>query len=545
MTESNTFAIQGYNLSRLLKRLEDATARLEDVTFFQEGYIQTKIDALSKGENTESSGGNGASGGSANTAAVEPQSGLLDSSVAKSESKSPKQEATEPASIVAFESLVNTYLKPLQETSEKIDPLVEKAIHHLMNAFEAQKQFLRLVAQSKKPDYGSEPFAKSLKPLNEQLLAIGDLKDNNRQSTHFAHLNAVAEGVPLLSWIGVETPASVISDFKEAAQFWTNRVLKDFKDSDTNSVVWVKQYLGIFDALIFYVKQYHLTGPSWNAQGLDFAEALDKIGSTESATNGQTSTVQKAGAGSSQPPPPPPPPPAPPASVFQGQEAAEAPKGGIDAVFGELNQGEGITKSLKKVDKSQQTHKNPELRGSSVAPATRTPPPKPKKPTTLKTKKPARKELVGNKWFIEGFENSEEPIQIEVNKDESVYIGNCSSVFIQIKGKVNAISMSETERCNVMVESSISGFDIIKSVKFAIQVEQTLPQISIDKSEDGTIYLSKDSLHAEIITSSSTSLNVNLPIGEDDDFVEFPVPEQLKHTFASGKWNSSVYEHAG
>ncbi|SCU87779.1 LAFA_0E08768g1_1 [Lachancea sp. 'fantastica'] len=537
MTEANTFAIQGYNLSRLLKRLEDATARLEDVTFFQEGYIQTKIDAMKKE-------GSDVSSSSVNNLAVEQQSGVAEPAGTKSTPapRSPQETSAEPASIVAFESLVDLHVKPLLEVSEKIDPLVKEAIDHLYRAFKAQKQFLRLVANSKKPDYASEAFAKSLQPLNEQLLAIGDLKDNNRQSKYFAHLNAVAEGVPLLSWIGVETPTSVISDFKDAAQFWTNRVLKDFRDSDSNSVDWVKQYLGVFDALKDYVKQYHMTGPSWNAQGLDFAESLDKFGTVTPQASEKAPAPQPTSSGA---PPPPPPPPAPPASVFQAEDATQAPKGGIDAVFSELNQGQDITKSLKKVDKSQQTHKNPALRGSSVAPAARTPPPKPKKPTTLKTKKPARKELVGNKWFIEGFENIEEPIQIEVNKDESVYIGNCSSVLIQIKGKVNAISMSETERCNVMLESSISGFDIIKSVKFALQVEQTLPQISIDKSEDGTIYLSKDSMDAEIITSCSTSLNVNLPIGEDDDYVEFPVPEQLKHTFAKGKWNSSVYEHAG
>ncbi|SCV02885.1 LAME_0H05996g1_1 [Lachancea meyersii CBS 8951] len=530
MTESSSFAIQGYNMSRLLKRLEDATARLEDVTLFQEGYVQTKINAL------HDEGNSGKDAVKANSAP-----GNADAVEIAKQSEPQTAVEAEHASIVAFDRFTDEHLKPLLQTSEKIDPLVKQAIEHFGKAFEAQKQFLRVVMASKKPDYSSEAFGKSLQPLNEQMLAIGDLKDQNRQSKYFAHLNAVAEGAPLLSWIGVETPASMIGDFKDAAQFWTNRVLKDFKDSDPTSVEWVKQFLGVFDGLRAYVKEHHMTGPSWNnATGLEFSEALDKLNASKSTSS--EGPAQRSAASAAAPPPPPPP--APPASVFQAQETP-APKGGFDAVFSELNQGEDITKSLKKVDKSQQTHKNPELRGSSVTPASRTPPPKPKKPTTLKTKKPARKELVGNKWFIEGFENVQEPIIIEVNRDESVYIGNCSSIFVQIKGKVNAISMSDTERCNVMVESSISGFDIIKCVKFAVQVEQTLPQISIDKSEDGIIYLSKDSLNAEIFTSCCTSLNVNLPIGEDDDFVEFPVPEQLKHTFASGKWGSSVFEHAG
>lgn len=36
------------------------------------------------------------------------------------------------------------------------------------------------------------------------------------------------------------------------------------------------------------------------------------------------------------------------------------------ALFGQLNKGEGVTAGLKKVDKSQMTHKNPDLRSSSL-----------------------------------------------------------------------------------------------------------------------------------------------------------------------------------
>lgn len=531
MSETNTFAIQGYNLSKLLKRLEDATARLEDVTLYQEGYIQSKINGLTENK----------------TANDDTKSLEQTKPAAECPCETPKavEKAVEEdvASIRDFKELISSKVEPLCQLSEKIDPAVKESIEYFKRAFEAQLLFLRAAVISKKPDFGSDAFMKSVQPLNEQIMAIGDLKDKNRQNRYFAYLNAVTEGAPFLSWIAVETPISVIGDFKDAAQFWTNRVLKDFKESDPSSVEWVKEFLSIFDALKAYVKQYHTTGPSWNnASGIEFADAFAKV----SADGGSGATPKaeetKPAPSNSGAAPPPPPPPAPPASVFEAQ-GETGNKSGIGAVFDELNQGENITKGLKKVDKSQQTHKNPALRASGTTPAGKLPPPKPKKPTTLKTKKPARKELVGNKWFVEGFENEEKPIVIEVNKDESIYIGNCSSVFVQIKGKVNAISLSETERCNVVLESSVSGMDIIKSFKFAVQVEQSLPQITIDKSDDGTIYLSKESMEAEVFTSCSTSVNVNLPVGEDGDFVEFPLPEQLKHNFASGKLQTNVYEH--
>ena len=209
-----------------------------------------------------------------------------------------------------------------------------------------------------------------------------------------------------------------------------------------------------------------------------------------------------------------------------------------------MNQGESITKSLKKVEKSQQTHKNPELRVSGSVASRSSPPPKPKKPSTLKTKKPPKKELIGNKWFIENFEDETNPIVIEANRDESIFIGKCVNTLIQVKGKVNAITLNETEKCSLVLDSSISGIDIIKCFRFGIQVEHTLPQITIDQSDSGSIYLSAESLSAELYTSSSTGINVNTPTGPDGDFVEVPIPEQLKHTFADGKLKTTIYEHA-
>ncbi|SCU80244.1 LAMI_0B01354g1_1 [Lachancea mirantina] len=545
MPETNSFAIQGYNLSKLLKRLEDATARLEDVTLYQEGYIQSKLQATEKGTagQLQELGTQGQLSGPSGAKETLPSTGA--SAGLKSDVKKEKTEGateTEPISIKELSTLIRTTIEPLSKLSEEIDPLVGESIHYFLGAFEAELEFLKAAVVSKKPDYASDAFAKALKPINEKILAIGSLKDKNRQSKVFAYLNAVAEGAPLFGWIGTDTPVQMIADFKDAAQFWTNRVLKEFKASDPHSVEWVKRFLATFDELKAYVKQYHTTGPSWSTKnGIDFADAYESV-----INGGETSASKPAAAASagSAGPPPPPPPPAPPSSVFEVEKDSEE-KGGMNAVFAQLNQGEDITHSLRKVDKSQQTHKNPELRASSGVPLAKTPPPRPKKPNTLKTKKPARKELVGNKWFVEGFDNEAAPLVIAASKDESVYIGDCTNTLVQIKGKVNAVTLSGTLGCSVVLDSSISGMDIIKSAKFGVQIEQFIPQISIDKSDNGNIYLSMESSNSEIYTSSSTAVNVNLPIGDDGDYVEFPIPEQLKHTFADGKMKSTVFEHAG
>ncbi|KAL3239387.1 adenylate cyclase-binding protein [Nakaseomyces bracarensis] len=525
------FVMQGYNLVKLLKRLEAATARLEDVTIYQEGYLQAKMESgMVEHKHT-------------------PESEVGSVSVSRTDSVSNKggECVEEAVSVKKFSQFIDENVEPFVELSEKIDPVVYEITLLFKSAFDAQLEFLKVATKSKKPDFSSQAFTEALQPINKSIVAIGELKDANRQNQYFAFLNAVTEGSPLFSWIAVETPLSLISDFKEAAQFWTNRVLKDFKDSNPDASTWVQNFMTIFDKLKEYVKEYHTTGVAWDTKGKDFSEVYSaKISSSgvPEPAQGQAAAPAAPAPASGGPPPPPPPPPA---SVFEvkSDDQAKPAASGIDAVFAELNQGENITKGLKKVDKSQQTHKNPELRESSVVSSKAAPPPKPKKPSALTTKKPPRKELVGNKWFIENFDDESEPIVIETQKDESVFIGKCTKTLVQIKGKVNAISMSETESSSVVLYSSISGMDIIKSNKFGVQVEGSLPQISIDKSEGGSIYLSKESMATEIYTSCSTSINVNLPIGEDGDYVEFPIPEQLKHSFENGKMQSGVLEHAG
>lgn len=61
-----------------------------------------------------------------------------------------------------------------------------------------------------------------------------------------------------------------------------------------------------------------------------------------------------------------------PASVEPIPRTASAtgrPAPGLGGVFAALNKGEGVTSGLKKVDKSEMVHKNPELRGSGVVSA--------------------------------------------------------------------------------------------------------------------------------------------------------------------------------
>lgn len=536
-TEENQFNVQGYNIVTILKRLESATSRLEDITIFQEEANRLRNEQLGKskeGVKQHSIVSNTSDSGVSSKLIESQTSG--DSNGSKGEAKVEE----DPKSLVEFDEIVKHKVEPFVKISQEIDETVGKSAQYLLQAFKEQRKFLTIANKSKKPEANDANFGKIIEPINNNINKIVEIKDENRKSSFFNHLNTIGEGSPVLGWILTDTPVSYIPEYKDSAKFWSDRVLKEFKGKDDRHLQWVKQFSEIFDELKDYVKKYYTTGP-WNAQGKNLGDVIETLGSSEGiAEKGKTS-------GGSAPPPPPPPPPA----DFYSEKSA--PSGGINAVFADLNKGEAITSGLRKVDKSEMTHKNPELRQNKK-------PVPPKKPTNLSSnsnsssnssvpiKKPARKELIdGTKWIIENYSKSDanEPITIDAEMSQSIFIGNCQDITIQIKGKANAISVSDTKNIGVVIDSLVSGLDVIRSFKFGIQVVDIVPMINIDKSDEGNLYISQKSIDCDIqiFSSCSTALNVNIP--ENDDFKELSIPEQFLHKINNGKLTSEVVEHAG
>ena len=68
-------------------------------------------------------------------------------------------------------------------------------------------------------------------PTNNALIAVIELKDANRPDPNFHHLSAVADGIIFLGWVTVENkPYKHIDESLSSAQFFGNRVLKEFKE---------------------------------------------------------------------------------------------------------------------------------------------------------------------------------------------------------------------------------------------------------------------------------------------------------------------------
>ena len=164
----------------------------------------------------------------------------------------------------------------------------------------------------------------------------------------------------------------------------------------------------------------------------------------------------------------------------------------------------------------------------------------------MRTKKPPKKELDGNKWIIEHYDSHDGMLEIEASITHSILISRCTKTAIRVIGKANAISIDNCTGLSLVIDSLVSSVDVIKSPKFEMQVLGTLPTIMLDQVDGAAIYLGRESLGTEVFTSKCAGVNINLPgKGEEDDYVERPVPEQMKSVVRNGVVVSEIVEHAG
>ena len=151
-------------------------------------------------------------------------------------------------------------------TSEKIGGDAANQAAMVSAAFQAQRQFLSTASSSKKP--ADANIQKLLKPTSDLIGEIQKFRETNRRSEMFNHLSAVSESIPALGWVTVApTPAPFVKEMKDAGMFYTNRVLKDWKEKDSRHSTWVRSWVETLTALQNFVKKHHTTGLMWNPNG--------------------------------------------------------------------------------------------------------------------------------------------------------------------------------------------------------------------------------------------------------------------------------------
>lgn len=203
------------------------------------------------------------------------------------------------------------------------------------------------------------------------------------------------------------------------------------------------------------------------------------------------------------------------------------------SLFAEINKGADITSGLKKVDKAEV--KKAKAEGGPVA-GTRTSGPL---PTAVVKAEPKRE---GDKWFLEGMQNVEEPTMIKAEKmSESVYVSKCIKSSLCIEGKLNQVTVDGCKRFNVQVGEVISSIEMVNSSNVKLYLSGKVPNITVEKCEDMNVIVlpagqkaMNDCKELRIVSSRVSGVNVII-VQEDGDEKEMSIPSQFISKIENGR----------
>jgi len=427
------------------------------------------------------------------------------------EPKSPGSGESLALSVTAFDDILNGTFRAFMDLCNKVGAEVATAAPMVQTAFKAQREFLRITSLATKPS--DKDLQTLLKSTGDTITQIQEFREKGRRCELFNHLSAISESIPALGWVAVSpAPSPFVQEMNNAGQFYTNRVLKDWKGKSAVHVEWVKAWLQSLAELQAYVKQFHTTGLVWAKAGGDAITVAKSPNSRQAPP-----PPPPAGPPGAPPPPPPPPPPA--------EDSAQTENTGRGALMDALNKGTDIAASLKKVSDEEKTHKNPSLRGEGIVKAS----------NGIKSSggkadggpaKPPRMELDGKRWYVEYQKNNDCVVIAETETNQSVYLFKCENSTVQVGGKCSNIILDQCKKVGLVCQSVVAGVEVINCQSVKIQVLGAVPTISVDKTDGCQMFISQDSLGVNIITAKSSEMNVMIPNG--DEFLEQPLPEQFR-----------------
>lgn len=94
-------------------------------------------------------------------------------------------------------------------------------------AFEAERTYLLVASKSKQPDVQPPEL---MTELHRHTSAVDEIREGNRPSPLFNHLSAVSEGIVALGWIVDKRPNDFVTATLGGAQYYGNKVLKEYKE---------------------------------------------------------------------------------------------------------------------------------------------------------------------------------------------------------------------------------------------------------------------------------------------------------------------------
>lgn len=416
-----------------------------------------------------------------------------------------------------LDSVVGPHIPKLAEASKKIGGLTEQAFNIFQDILDRHEKLLRVVSRSKQitmDDLRSKLLIHVFEPMQQ----LNALAGESRPTDHFLFVSSLAEGSAALLWPQDLNPAPYVKEMIGASQFHSNKILREFRGVDATKESFANSLNGFLNELHKFV----VGGLVWNPNGGDALKIAEEV------FGGSSSKPAEEPKKTSTAPAPPAPPS--PANISAPVDTTAQAR---NQLFSELNQGEGITSRLKKVDASMKTKNRTDRTGFVSAKKTPV-----KKETSLP---PQVVELSGLNWILDYVTES-----VEVNITDTkqiVKMYRCQGANVVIKGKFNGLVIDSCKKTTVVFDEAISTCQLINCQNVSIQVNKSVPSISIDKTSGGHVYLTPESINTQVITSKSDECNIS--VYENDDWKEFPIPEQFVSTIQNGKLTTVELAHIG
>lgn len=446
--------------------------------------------------------GSGGAGGAGSSAAAAPE---------------------EAAIALSFDEFVKQKAAPIEAAATTLGVAdVTEATQFFMDMLKLLRSIFAATGACRKPK--DEEWGKFFGPYSELSQKAGKACDN--RSDFFHDRKAAGEALGVMTLVTVPGPAQHVTQILEMMDFHAMKVMMKKNPPET---AWINSLKNCLKELIEWCKENCKMGLDWKVGGQDPVEyfAAAPLGSAASAA---PKAAPAKGKGKGAPAPPKAgfakPPPVDPSAA----PAAAAPSGGgMSAVFDAINK--GGTGGLKKVTDDMKC-KNRKDEAPAVAKKAAAQPAakagggrfaKGPKGDPIKVLQEEQ-----NTWIVQNIEGDNNCTLDSAEKHHCVRITDCANATVRIDNRVKSISVDNCLKVNIIVKDVISVVEMVNSDRCKIQVTGKVNMLAVDKCDGVNLYLNKESLDCEIVTSKSSEMNLTIPDPQDEtDTVEIPIPEQF------------------
>lgn len=446
----------------------------------------------------------------------------------------PSAKADDPAIVLAFDQFFDSKAAAVEAAAATLGVAdVIESTAFFLDQLRVLRSVLVATGRCRKPK--DEEWGKFFGPASELCSKAGKACDN--RSEYFSDRKAVAEAIQFIMMVTMPNPSAGVQGAFEAMDFHGIKVMQKKNPPET---AWINALKTCLKDLSEWCKENCKMGLDWKPGG------EDPIPYFEACPLGSAAAPKAAAKGKGKGGPPPVPKGGfkapPPVEERFGSQPAPAPAGGgMGAIF-EAIQTKG-TGGLKKVTDDMKCKNMKDAPVKEAAPKPKAAAPKAAAGRFTKGPKgPPRKELEKDiNWIIENYDG-ETITMDDVTIKQSVCMINCKNTTIRLGAKVKSIAVDGCERCAVVTKDVLSVVELVNSDRCQIQADGKVLMVSVDKCNGFGLWLKKESIDCEIVTSKSSEMNVTIPDpdGGDLDTIEMPIPEQFVTKVVGKKTKTEV-----